>query len=297
MAENVCASLIRTLHIPHFFAVTLRDSMKYPLFESLGEQYPFCLEKRFNRILNKIEQLWNLPEIDDYFCDLILDKRGSRKGFPKEVMNDILQLRSFRESETIRRTERIDDAIHALEHLGVNINKDSFLKALLDGDKVLVDLFVRSNFNIHTEDEQGTPSIILALKKGYTVIALILLNAGADINARDRMGITPLLLACGKSTQSYREIAEMLIKKGALINVHDVLGYTPLLLSLSGGSVEIAELLITRGADVVRTSSYAADLPSLSICHNLNGKMKIYVISFLVFLTGLQGCYDNNLVR
>ena len=64
------------------------------------------------------------------------------------------------------------------------------------------------------------------------------------------MGLTPLLLACGKSTQGYKEIAEMLIKKGANINVRDRLGYTPLLLSLSGGVAGIAELLIERGADV-----------------------------------------------
>jgi tankyrase len=51
---------------------------------------------------------------------------------------------------------------------------------------------VRSNFNIHIEDSQGTPAILIAMKKGYSVIASILLNAGADINSSDKMGITPL---------------------------------------------------------------------------------------------------------
>ncbi len=224
--------------------------MKHPLFERLGDRYPSCLEERFDRILLKIEQLWDSPEIEDYFCDLILDKRGGRQGFPKDVMDDILQLRDLRESETIRRGECKDDAIYELERRGISFNKDQFLKALLDGDKELIDLFVRSNFNIHTEDAQGTPAILIAMKKGYTVIGQILLNAGADVNARDRIGITPLLLACGKSTQGYKEIAEMLIKKGAVINIRDRLGYTPLLLALSGGMAGIAELLIERGADV-----------------------------------------------
>ncbi|MGZ8982508.1 MAG: ankyrin repeat domain-containing protein [Methylotenera sp.] len=224
--------------------------MKHPLFESLGDKYPFCLEERFDRILVKIEQLWDSPEINDYFSDLIIDKRGGRQGFPKDVMDDILQLIDFRESVTIRKAERKEDAIRDLERRGISVNKDQFFKALLDGDKELIDLFVRSDFNIHTEDAQGTPAILIAMKKGYTVIGNILLNAGADVNARDRIGLTPLLLACGKSSQGYKEIAEMLIKKGANINVRDRLGYTPLLLSLSGGVAGIAELLIERGADV-----------------------------------------------
>jgi len=70
------------------------------------------------------------------------------------------------------------------------------------------------------------------------------------------MGITLLMLACGKSTQSYKEITELLINKGALINERDRLGYTPLLLSLSGGSAEIAELLIEKGADVHAQTKY-----------------------------------------
>lgn len=225
--------------------------MKHPQFECLEDKYPYCLEEQFDHILTKIDQLWDTAEIDDYFCELIIDRRGGRQGFPNDVMDDILKLRDLRESETLRRAECRDDAILLLESRGISLNKDQFFKALLNGDKELIDLFVRSNFNIHIEDDQGTPPILIAMKKGYTVIAHILLNAGADINACDRMGITPLMLACGKSTQSYKELAEMLIKKGAIINVHDKLGYTPLLLSLSGGDAEIAELLIEKGADVL----------------------------------------------
>ncbi len=224
--------------------------MKHPLFECLGDHYPFSLEERYDRILTKIEQLWDKAEIDDYFSDLIIDKRGGRQGFPKDVLDDILRLRDLRESETIRKAERREDAIRELKQRGIALGKDQFFHALINGDQALIDLFVRANFNIHIEDEQGTPPILVALKKGYTVIAQILLNVGADVNATDRMGLTPLLVACGKPTRGYKAIAEMLIKNGAHINVRDRLGFTPLLLSLSGGTVEIAEMLIEKGADI-----------------------------------------------
>lgn len=224
--------------------------MKHSLFAAMGDHYPFRLEARFERILIKIEQLWDMPQIEDYFSELIIDKRGGRQGFSKEVMEDIWHLRNFRESETLRKGERKEDAIRALQNRGIGFNPDQFIKAILAGDKELIDLFVRANINLHTEDAQGTPAILLAMKAGYTVVAHILLNAGADANATDRMGLTPLLLACGKATQGYKELADKLIKRGANINVRDKLGYTPLLLALSGGDARIAEMLITRGADI-----------------------------------------------
>ena len=224
--------------------------MKHPLFEPLGDKYPFSLEDRFDRILIKMEELWDTPWIDDYFSDLLIDKRGGRQGFPKEVLDDIIRLRDFRESETLRRAESREDAIRELEIKGYGLGEEEFFHALVNGDKAIIDLFVRAGFNINIEDEEGTPPILIALRKGYTVIAHILLNAGADVNAKDKIGLTPLLIACGKPTRGYKEVAEMLIQKGANINIHDRLGYTPLLLALSGGTVDIAEMLIDKGANI-----------------------------------------------
>lgn len=224
--------------------------MKHPLFECLGDKYPSSLEERYDRILLKIEQLWDTAEINDYFNDLIIDKRGGRQGFPSDVLQDIIGLMEFRESETMRKAQDKENAIRELEQRGIGLNKEQFFHALLNGDQALIDLFVQANFNIHIVDAHGTPPLLIALKKGYTVIARILLNAGADVNASDKIGLTPILLACGKPTYGFKAIAEMLIKKGANIGVRDRLGFTPLLLALSGGTVEIAELLIERGADI-----------------------------------------------
>jgi ankyrin repeat protein len=239
--------------------------MKYPLFECLREQYPHALEQKYERILTKIDELWDTPEIDAYFSDLIIDTRGGRQGFPKDVLDDILVLRDFREAERLRGAETQIDALREMERLGVAFNQREFQRALETGDQSLVDLFVRAGINIHQEDAMGSPPIVTALRKGYTIIARILLNAGADPNARDRLGLTPLLLACGKPTRGYKEIAERLIAKGAEIHVRDRLGWSPLLLALSGGTVEIAERLIERGADLnVRTrhGESALDLAS-----------------------------------
>ncbi len=241
--------------------------MRHPFFENLGNNYPIHLEDHFDRILTKIEKLWGKPELDDYFTELIIDKRGGRKGFSEEVMRDIMFLHDYHESQKLRQAERQIDAIRELERRGIAIDKKNFLQAVNEGNFEIVDLFVRANFNIHSEDDQGTPALIIALKKGYTIIGRILINAGADINAKDRIGMTPLLLTCGKFSSGNKEIAEMLINKGANINARDLVGFSPLLLSVTGGASGVAELLIEKGADlhaVTKTGKNALSLAEMT---------------------------------
>lgn len=226
-------------------------SVKHPFFEYLGENYPYALEDKFDRILTRIEKLWSTPQIHDYFSDLIIDSRGGRQGFSKEVMDDIIHLRQVRKTQHIREAEGIESALKELEKRGIARNHEQFLQAIRTGDQAVVDLFIRSNFNIHISDTEGTPALLVALKHGYTVIAGILIKRGADVNAYDRKTMTPLLLVCRQQLPGFKMIAEMLIKKGAYINDRDSQGYTPLLLSIASGQFEVAELLIERGADLL----------------------------------------------
>lgn len=254
--------------------------MKHPLFECLGDNYPIHLEERFDRILTRIEHLWDTPEIHDYFSDLLIDKRGGRQGFPAPVLNDIIKLREFRELETFREVEKKEDAIRELDQRGIPIDRKSFLRALHAGDREIIDLFVRAKFNIHFADDTGTPPLLFALKSGFTVIASILINAGADVNARDKLGLTPLLVACGKPTHGYRTIAEALIIRGAYVNVRDRLGNSPLLLSLSGGVADIAILLVEHGADHLAATRKGET--ALSLAQNIDTPDGAKVIELLV---------------
>ncbi|WP_371322581.1 ankyrin repeat domain-containing protein [Dechloromonas sp. ZY10] len=223
--------------------------MKHPLFAPMGKDYPMHLEAQYERILIKIEQLWGMPLIEDYFSDLLIDKRGGRQGFPPEVAMDIVKLREFHEVETFRSAERKEEAAQRLVARKVLLTADGFMHAFRDGNQELIDLFVRAGFK-PPPDDNGVPLLLAALRRGHTVVAKILIDAGADVNARDNLGLTPLLVACGKTTPGYRVIAEKLIAKKALLNVRDVFGFTPLMLAISGGMFEIARLLIERGAEL-----------------------------------------------
>ena len=238
--------------------------MNHPLFSAMEKDYPFYLEEHFNRILVKIVELWDTPLLHDYFSDLLIDKRGGRQGFPSEAVKELVMLREYHELETFRAAERKEDALVQLEERHIPLSDEGFLKVFREGNQEEVDLFVRANYPLPAEDD-GTPLLLTALKRGHTVVAKIVLEAGADVDARDAMGLTPLLFACGKTTKGYRTIAEGLIARGANVNIRHRFGFTPLLLALSGGMFDIAKLLVEHGADVHARSAKGETTLDLAI--------------------------------
>jgi ribosomal protein S6 len=74
-----------------------------------------------------------------------------------------------------------------------------------------------------------------------------LINNGADINAVDAYGNTPLLYAC-KSKKP--EIVEYLINKGAKINQYNFIKETPFMVAVRTLPKKTVEFLIDRGADI-----------------------------------------------
>ncbi len=46
----------------------------------------------YPRIASRIQQLWGTPECEGYITNLVVDTRGDRKGFPPQVMEELLYL-------------------------------------------------------------------------------------------------------------------------------------------------------------------------------------------------------------
>ena len=60
------------------------------------EIQPRTLLYRFPRIANLVAAMWQDPNsLRRYVDDLLVDKRGTRQGFPVEVLRELFQLRAY----------------------------------------------------------------------------------------------------------------------------------------------------------------------------------------------------------
>jgi len=98
----------------------------------------------------------------------------------------------------------------------------------------------------------NAPPIYTAAEHGYDEVVEALVEHGADCNAPDGFGESPLNMAIlgtwrGDVQRQYR-IAELLIKHGANVHGRDHIGETPLHVAATMDQPELANLLLQHGA-------------------------------------------------
>ncbi|MCK6501411.1 MAG: ankyrin repeat domain-containing protein, partial [Nitrospira sp.] len=107
---------------------------------------------------------------------------------------------------------------------------------------------------LHARDDRGNTALHLAAHLGNLDAVSLLVRSGADVNATNREGVTPLLRAAADSAK-----VALLLQHGADPNLASALGHTPLMLAArSPFSGESARLLLDKGADPNARSRYGA---------------------------------------
>ncbi|MBN1139118.1 MAG: ankyrin repeat domain-containing protein [Anaerolineae bacterium] len=101
----------------------------------------------------------------------------------------------------------------------------------------------------------GRKAFHLAAKNGHLPVVQYLIEAGNDPDERSGSGYTPLMLA---AQDNFYDLAELLLQHGADVNARHtgpggyiaLRGWTPLVFAVSGGLVRMTRLLIRSGADI-----------------------------------------------
>jgi len=131
----------------------------------------------------------------------------------------------------------------------------------------MVELLIAKGADVNAKNKYGSTPLHRAASGGHKEITEILIAKGADVNAKNHRGMTPLQFAAMKG---HKEIAELLIAKGADVNAKENHGRTPLHGAAFHGHKEVVELLITQGADVNAKNEDVETPLDRAIRNNLN---------------------------
>ncbi|MBI1173971.1 MAG: hypothetical protein GC139_01745 [Sideroxydans sp.] len=226
------------------------------LVQGVDRLYPHELEQQFPRIMHKIIELWNTPQMEGYFTDLMVNSRGSeRQGFPKKVASEIYYL-----SQVYDRTRNLPGSEDASPWANIDINKQrliegngyqctpqGFLKSAEAGDRATVSLFLSSGAEVDTRDERGWTPLMITAFNGNEEIAELLIRSGADVGIKDTAGYGPMHWA---AFNGYANVIKLLIIKNADVNACSQHGWTPLLQGATRGHLAACGALIAGGANV-----------------------------------------------
>ncbi len=99
---------------------------------------------------------------------------------------------------------------------------------------------------INTQNEHGKSPLHIAISCSSTPCAELLLKSGADVNAKDNKGNTPLhKVRCdGPAGVGVLDLVKIMVDKGADVNTKNGEGLTPCTLALRNGYSEIIDLLL-----------------------------------------------------
>jgi ankyrin repeat protein len=135
-----------------------------------------------------------------------------------------------------------------LGEMRIPYSEDSFVNRAGEGDMAATQLFIAAGMRPNVYDRAGQTPLIAAVRQGHADVVRLLLDQGADANARDRQfDATVLNWAVRRDNQT---ILKMLLAKGANPRARErEHGIDPLLFAASRGQVATVKMLLDGGGD------------------------------------------------
>ena len=118
-------------------------------------------------------------------------------------------------------------------------------KAVAAGDIPILQTLAEQGADINAQNKNGTTPLISAAKNLQGGALTILLSHGASVELTDHGGYTALCYAAWRGLL----VTDLLIHN-ANVNVKSLFGFTPLLLATEEGHCHVVQELLTHGADI-----------------------------------------------
>lgn len=152
----------------------------------------------------------------------------------------------WRVERALKDGEKVNTKTGKVE-LFVSAGGKTLCEAAAKGDQELVKVLLKKGADVNAKDTKGMTPLVYAVAGGYERIVKTLLDGGADVNAIANDGRRALYVAVARGDSG---IVKLLIKSNADVNVKDGHGSTVLHTAAVWNRQEIAEMLIEAGADI-----------------------------------------------
>jgi len=152
-----------------------------------------------------------------------------------------------------------DDIVKLLIEHGADVNakyqkgnQSLLMMAAERGATSIVEALLSHGASLEEQDDEGNTALIHAVEGpedsegGDISTVKLLLDAEADVNARNKKGWSALVLA---GYLGNVEMISVLVERGANINLQDNEGWTALMLAAYDGHTDAAAALLRNGAD------------------------------------------------
>jgi ankyrin repeat protein len=234
------------------------------------------------------------------FLDLLLDHEANVDAPNREGMTPLflaIHLYGSRDDPQGKGVEAIRFLLSQRSNIKICSGPEEhtpFLRAVALGHQDVVSLFLTCGRSGREEgkeegvvgvdqdrDAHGRTGFMLAIAEGSLEMAALLLQHGADMEAKDKAGMTALAWAAGRPEKL---TLGFLLERGANVRIQDTdTGATPLMLAAQNGDVGLVQLLVEGEADLESKDGrgYTALMHAAARGHSR-------VVSYLMDQTALQ---------
>lgn len=127
---------------------------------------------------------------------------------------------------------------------------DALHSAAMAGKVETIELLLAKGHDVDTRDKNGDTPLHRAAGWGQLEAVKALLAGEAKLDVPNNAGRTPLYSAAGLHFKDNTEVVGLLLARGADPNARDRYGNTPLWAAAQAGKADLARMLIEAGADV-----------------------------------------------
>lgn len=123
-----------------------------------------------------------------------------------------------------------------------------------------IDRALRDGFELDARDGDGRTMLLRAARRKRVLLSEYLIQCGANVNAKDDAGLTALHLT------SSADVVKVLLRAGAEVDALDRNGCSPLMRAVQFCRGHIVHLLLAAGANPLYESSRGSN--AISLCHD-----------------------------